>query len=100
MAHAIRRNRQREERSTEEEEKSPVTTDDATAEDVALQRAARRPRAAMMTVRIAAQVAAMSQIGGQGVDVEMSVVIGSVDEKCKHGGSNFRGKIKKGRKNF
>ena len=77
-----------------------MTIDDATAKDVALQRAARRPRAAMMTVPIVAEVAVMSQIGGQGVDVEMPVVIGSGDDKCKHGGSNSRGKIKKGRRIF
>ena len=100
MSRATRKNRQREERSTEEEEKGHVTTDDATIEDVALQRVARHPRAAMMTVQIVAEVAAMSQIGGQGVDVEMPVVIGSVDEKCRYGGFNFRAKIKKGLKNF
>ena len=96
--HAIKRNCHR--KKNAEEEKNPVTTDVATAESLARQRVVRRLRIATMTARTAAEVTATSRLGNPDVTDGVPAVIGKVDERCKHGGSNSRGKIKKGRKNF
>ena len=95
--HTIKRKRHRK-KNEEEEEENPVTTDVATAKNIALPRVVRR-RVATRIVPTAAEVTVTSGLRSPDITDGVPAVIGKVDGRCYHGGSNSRGKIKKGRRN-
>ena len=69
-------------KNEEEDEENPVTTDVATAENIALPRVVRRRRVATRIVSTAAEMTVTSRLASPDLADGVPAVSGKIDERC------------------